>query len=341
MVEGVIKYIIETVLMSHRRSSKLYPMRPEIKTYVADPCRFEILFMDSETISSTALDLGGCQNSLDRASPQVAPIAIEEASVSVGQYRSLVGSCLTRRLFGVDIADVSIRQAITLLDRCIDRVSNKAHAVFFVNTHAFNVSWGNQELHCALQSADCVFGDGTGVRWAVRALYGVRLRDNVNGTDLVQRMLSGLDGRSYRYFLLGNTPERIKRAADEAQRRFPDCELVGYHHGFFDEQDSSEVVDQINCSTADVLLVGMGNPRQEVWITSHLDRLNVPVCMGVGGLFDYWAGKIRRAPGWVRTLGYEWLSILIQQPHKASRYLLGNPLFLSRIVVRKWIQDGE
>ena len=76
----------------------------------------------------------------------------------------------------------------------------------------------------------------------------------------------------------------------------------------------------------------MGNPRQEQWLHEYRRQLDVSLCLGVGGLFHYWAGGLRRAPGWLRHLGDEWLGILLQQPHKARRYLLGNPLFLWRIV---------
>jgi N-acetylglucosaminyldiphosphoundecaprenol N-acetyl-beta-D-mannosaminyltransferase len=80
-----------------------------------------------------------------------------------------------------------------------------------------------------------------------------------------------------------------------------------------------------------LLLVGMGNPLQEQWIDRNLTRLHVPLCMGTGGLFDHWAGNIKRAPRWVRRLGCEWLQLLLQQPHKWRRYLLGNPAFLYRM----------
>ena len=76
----------------------------------------------------------------------------------------------------------------------------------------------------------------------------------------------------------------------------------------------------------------MGNPVQERWIHAHREQLEVPLCLGVGGLFHYWAGDLRRAPAWLRRMGAEWLGILLQQPHKARRYLLGNPLFVARIL---------
>lgn len=92
------------------------------------------------------------------------------------------------------------------------------------------------------------------------------------------------------------------------------------------------MIEKINVARPDLLLVGMGNPRQEYWIHAHKAKLRVPVCIGVGGLFDHWAGNLKRAPLWVRRQGFEWLQILLQQPFKWRRYLVGNPKFLIRIV---------
>jgi N-acetylglucosaminyldiphosphoundecaprenol N-acetyl-beta-D-mannosaminyltransferase len=185
-----------------------------------------------------------------------------------------------------------------------------------------------------LNRAYRVFGDGTGVRWAAR-LRGARMNANLNGTDLVPRLFRETAGRGYRYFLLGATAETIARAAAAAQERFPGWTLAGFHHGFINKRRCREVIEQINEANPHVLLVGMGNPLQEQWIDRHLDSLRVPLCMGTGGLFDHWAGNLRRAPRWVRWLGYEWVQLLLQQPHKWRRYLLGNPRFLWRMMMER------
>ena len=115
----------------------------------------------------------------------------------------------------------------------------------------------------------------------------------------------------------------------EARRLFPGWEQAGHHHGYLTTPELNEAaIAQINASRSDLLLVGMGNPLQENWIHRHRDRLQVRLAMGTGGLFTYWSGDLTRAPAWVRRLGYEWAHILVSQPHKARRYILGNPLFL-------------
>lgn len=240
-------------------------------------------------------------------------------------------------MLGVRVRDITMEEVLELLERLIQEHPNRAHSIFFVNTHTLNTAATDPDYRVLLSRADHVFGDGTGVRWAARFLHGVKLRDNINGTDLVPRLFRDLGGKGYRYFMLGNTTERIELAADYARTHFPGWTLAGYHHGFLQLGDHTRIVRQINDSHAHMLLVGMGNPKQEQWISQHLSELRVPLCLGVGGLFDYWAGEIERAPAWVRRCGSEWVYLLLQQPHKARRYLLGNPLFLIRLAKSKWL----
>jgi N-acetylglucosaminyldiphosphoundecaprenol N-acetyl-beta-D-mannosaminyltransferase len=181
--------------------------------------------------------------------------------------------------------------------------------------------------------ADYVFADGTGVRWAAK-LQGVRVLENINGTDFVPGWFEKTAGRGHSYFLLGADFKTIELAADHAKRNFNGWKQAGFHHGYLnDEAATAGAIACINAVEPDVLLVGMGNPLQERWILQHLPKLNVSVCLGIGGLFDFWAGNVSRAPGWLRSAGHEWLWRLYQQPgQKLRRYVLGNPLFLARIL---------
>jgi N-acetylglucosaminyldiphosphoundecaprenol N-acetyl-beta-D-mannosaminyltransferase len=233
-------------------------------------------------------------------------------------------------ILGVEIADLTQVEAMNLMEELITQPRRRSHSVFIVNAHTLNLATDDAEYRRVLNSAYRVFGDGTGVRWAAR-YRGERLKDNLVGTDLIPRFFRDTTGRGYRYFLLGANEDTIGRAAAKARESFPGWEQAGFHHGYVHGRDA-EVIQQINASGADMLLVGMGNPLQERWIARYLDELNVPVCVGVGGLFDHWAGNIKRAPRWVRYLGYEWLQLLLQQPHKWQRYLVGNPKFLARMI---------
>lgn len=239
------------------------------------------------------------------------------------------------RVLGVPVVDATMQETLALVEDLIERPDSHARSICFVNAHTLNVVSRDAEAREALRAADWVFGDGTGVRWAVRHLHGVRLRDNVNGTDFVPLLLSSFAGRGYRYYLLGGRPEMVAAAAEGARRRFPEWQLAGHHHGYVGGSLSERVIDDINDKRPDVLLVGMGNPTQEKWIRAHRDRLCVPLCIGVGGLMAYWSGDLTRAPAWLRRCGFEWIHLMLRQPRKLGRYLFGNPHFLLRVAAAR------
>ncbi len=244
-----------------------------------------------------------------------------------------------RSIFGVPVVDTGMREALEI---CVDAMTTQAarsRSLFFVNAHTLNLAFADPAYRAVLRDSDWVFGDGTGVRWAVRFLHGVRLRDNVNGTDLAPALL-GRD-LGLRYYLLGASADAIERAAAHARVTFPSWELVGHHHGYVEIDASDAVVDKINASRPHLLLVGMGNPKQERWIHAQRERLRVPLCMGIGGLLDYWAGDLVRAPAWLRRIGFEWLHLLLAQPRKFRRYVFGNPLFLLRLARVKILGESR
>jgi len=231
------------------------------------------------------------------------------------------------KILGVRIDDLSVGDCLQNLEHLLSNDTIQASSIFFVNAHTLNTASSNPQYNNLLNSATHVFGDGTGIRWAAR-LRGTRLRANLNGSDLVPALLEKT--RGYRCFLLGGTPELIERAAETVRRNYPGWEIAGVHHGFSDDDDA--VIATINAARPHLLLVGMGNPLQEQWIHRNLGRLDVRLCIGVGGLFHYWSGDLRRARPWIRRIGFEWVEIMLQQPHKCRRYLFGNPLFLYRMV---------
>jgi N-acetylglucosaminyldiphosphoundecaprenol N-acetyl-beta-D-mannosaminyltransferase len=236
-------------------------------------------------------------------------------------------------VLGVGISNCSRTEAIELLDRLLRSNAKCAHRIFIANAHTLNLAAEDCRYLKVLNGAYRVFGDGTGARWAAR-LQGVRLKDNLVGTDLIPALFRATAGRGFRYFLLGSDEATISRAAVTCVSANPGWDLAGFHHGYFGDAELPAVIGKINASNAHLLLVGMGNPLQERWIHDHRHALDVAVCIGVGGLFDHWAGNLRRAPAWIRRYGFEWLQILFQQPRKKwRRYVIGNPKFLVRVAL--------
>ena len=239
-------------------------------------------------------------------------------------------------VLGVHVANMTYPQAIDVLEGIIARPAGATRSLYFVNAHTLNVACDQPEYRQLLNHGDLVFGDGTGVRWGAR-LQGVRLKSNLNGTDLMPELFQATAGRGYSYYLFGATKDTIGRAAEFAKRTFGGWRQAGFHDGYVKPADMPAMIERINAAAPDLLLVGMGNPLQERWIHYHARQLRVPLAVGVGGLFDHWGGNLKRAPAWVRRWGCEWLQLLLQQPHKLGRYALGNPKFVARIAYERFV----
>lgn len=235
-------------------------------------------------------------------------------------------------ILGVRIANLSEHEAVNLIEGLLQTRAVCTRAIYIANAHTLNLASESRAYRDVLNGGYRVFADGRGARWAAR-IAGVRLKANLVGTDLVPALFQATAGRGYRYFLLGANSRTIERAAEACKRMHPGWIRAGFHHGYVSgDAETTALIDRINAERPHLLLVGMGNPLQEFWIHQHGHSLRVPVSIGVGGLFDHWAGNLKRAPQWVRDQGFEWFQILLQQPHKWRRYLIGNPKFLMRVL---------
>src|SRR5690606_1181318 len=140
-----------------------------------------------------------------------------------------------------------------------------------------------------------LFNDGIGVDIASWLLFGRRFPENLNGTDFVPRYLRGTP-HSLRIFLLGARPGVAERAARALAREMPQHSCVGCRNGYMEPDEGQDVIDEIRRARADVLLVAMGNLKQEVWLADHFAATGCILGFGVGGLFDFVAGVVPRAP---------------------------------------------
>jgi N-acetylglucosaminyldiphosphoundecaprenol N-acetyl-beta-D-mannosaminyltransferase len=201
----------------------------------------------------------------------------------------------------------------------------------FVNPDCLNIAWKDADYREALLTAERVIPDGIGIHIGCRML-GQALRENVNGTDMFPLLCEAAAAAGRSLYLLGARPGIAAATAENMQKRFPELKVVGVRDGYFSEAEESAVIDDVNRSGAEILLVAFGAPRQDLWLRRQRARLVPGVCMGVGGLFDFYSGRIERAPVWMREIGMEWLYRLMQEPGRMwRRYVIGNPLFLFRV----------
>lgn len=211
----------------------------------------------------------------------------------------------------------------------------------FVNADCLNKSSQNEAYHQSLKQSTRVFADGIGVRLACLS-KGHPLRDNLNGTDMFPRLCQLAAEQQLSIYLLGGEDGIAATTAKNMRQRFPKLNVAGTHNGYFDmKKDSDEnsaVVDDINQSNADILLVALGAPLQERWLEDNKPQLTCSVGIGVGGLFDFYSNRIKRAPTWLRQMGMEWSYRLLQEPSRMwQRYIIGNPVFILRV----WRENSQ
>jgi exopolysaccharide biosynthesis WecB/TagA/CpsF family protein len=185
-----------------------------------------------------------------------------------------------------------------------------------------------------------LLNDGIGVDLASRFLSGEPFPDNLNGTDLVPDILANI-GIPLRVFLLGATESHVQLAKDHIETAYPMHQVVGVRDGYFDLSESARICEEINKVDPDLLLVGMGNPRQEKFIVENRALLNATVAIGVGALFDFLSGSVVRAPKFVQAIGMEWLFRLLQEPRRLfRRYIVGIPRFFVAVAKLKFDQPN-
>jgi N-acetylglucosaminyldiphosphoundecaprenol N-acetyl-beta-D-mannosaminyltransferase len=237
----------------------------------------------------------------------------------------------TVAVFDVAFENVTMREAVTRIEADLDS-ANTVRSIFYVNADCLNKCYRDEVYRSLLKESDYVLPDGIGINLACRML-GSALKENVNGTDMLPFLCEMAKRRGLKFFLLGGKPGVADKMAAMMTESY-EVEVAGVQHGYFDHQnESDDVVDLINESGADILLVAFGAPLQEKWISTHKQRLTVGTAFGVGGLFDFYSGNTRRAPRWLRELGLEWVYRIIQEPGRMwQRYVIGNPLFLIRVM---------
>jgi exopolysaccharide biosynthesis WecB/TagA/CpsF family protein len=216
-----------------------------------------------------------------------------------------------------------------------DQYFPPAHTCF-VNANNFNLAVEKPKYLQALRHAELVLPDGIGVKIALR-MAGGHLRKNLNGTDLLPFLIELLISNSWPLYLLGADSQTLKKAISNLQSQYPDLNICGSHDGFFKEENEEALCKDIVDTGTFVLIVGMGTPRQELWVERNQNRLPIPMVLTMGGLIDFIGEKNKRAPGWMRQAGLEWIFRILQEPRRMwKRYIIGNPVFLWR--TRQWIK---
>jgi len=219
------------------------------------------------------------------------------------------------RVLGVRVDCLDMGAALEQIERLVEDGGH--HLVATVNPEFVMSAQKDSEFARVLESADMCLPDGVGVVWAARR-QGCRISEPVPGVDLIPPLAAMCARRGFRLFLLGAQPGVAADLAARLRGEHPGLQVES-HPGSVDKSSDTETLELIRAHQTQVLLVAFGAPRQELWIDRLKDRLNVSVAVGVGGAFDYLAGRVTRAPAWMRRARLEWLHRLVRQPWRARR----------------------
>ncbi len=216
-------------------------------------------------------------------------------------------------ILGVEFYPITLSGAARTVEWMLSRNDGVTRMVVTANPIMVMNAQRDPEFMTILKSADLIVPDGVGILWAARRL-GASLPQRVTGVDMVEALL----GRKQplKVFLLGGKPGVSDRAEDAIHRQYPGVEVVGIHHGYYESSQESAVVKGIRESRPDLLLVGMGSPRQEKLIWRNRSELGARVAIGVGWVLDILSGSASRAPGAFQRLGLEWLYRLVREPRR-------------------------
>ncbi len=248
-----------------------------------------------------------------------------------------------RELFGIRIDALEMDQAIFRLLEWAREPADRCRYVVTPNVDHTVLLRDNELLQSAYDEADLVLADGHPIVWASR-LLGQPVPERVPGSDLVPRLFSAVEpNRELRVFLLGAAPGVARRAARNMAETWPQVKTVGVYSpppGFENSEDECELIlGRIALCRPDVLIVGLGAPKQECWVYRHRTQIRASVALCVGATIDFLAGEKCRAPLWMQRAGVEWLHRMCSEPRRMVKRYARDAWVFPQLVMQQWMDD--
>ena len=233
------------------------------------------------------------------------------------------------KILDVPVHPLTMQEAVSALE---ESIANGEQA-FVVTANAEIIMMCQQDAEykkIVSQDAQLVLADGAGAVWAGRHL-GYKVPERVAGFDLYCNLLKEAAVKGYKAYFFGGSPGIAEAAKAKSEELYPGVQVVGCRNGYFQEEESQAIIEEINASGADMLFAALGAPKQEKWLVRYHDQLNPKVLMGIGGSFDVFAGKMERAPKWMQDASLEWLFRLYKQPSRFMR-MMALPKFVLKVI---------
>ncbi len=234
---------------------------------------------------------------------------------------------------GLPIAKIDLEGLFQYVGDIVRAESSRGampRTIAYANAHSCILFHDHPDYREALLAVDVVYTDGNGPRFAAW-LAGKYLPPRMTGADWFDEFCAMCAAEGFSLYFLGAEPSVAARASEVMSGRHPGLVIQGVHHGYFSQEEELEILGSIRKLSPDIVVLGMGSPRQEIWMTEKKRDLPVPVIWAAGGVFDYASGRTRRVPLWIRKLALEWLGRMFINPRRLGpRYMRDIPLFVSR-----------
>lgn len=233
------------------------------------------------------------------------------------------------KILDVPVHPLTMGEAVSVLEESI----TSGEQAFVVTANAEIIMMCQEDAgykKIVSHDAQLVLPDGAGAVWAGRHL-GYKVPERVAGFDLYCQLLDKAAQKGYKAFFFGGSPGIAEAAKAKSEELYPGVQVVGCRNGYFKEEESQAIIDEINASGADMLFAALGAPKQEKWLVRYREQLKPKILMGIGGSFDVFAGKMERAPKWMQDASLEWLFRLYKQPSRFMR-MMALPKFVLKVV---------
>lgn len=238
-------------------------------------------------------------------------------------------------ILGVGISPVSLRETIRQIDDWIE--NDDRQYINLCTVHTIMECRKDPDLRRIVNQSGLSVPDGMPLVWLCK-FFGAKRVSRVYGPDLMEALCSHSVFRGYSHFFYGGSSGVAEELSSGMRRYFPELKIAGNYSPPFRESGQMEepsILGWINCMEPQIIWVGLGTPKQDVWIAQHRPFLQAPVLIAVGAAFDFHTNRIPKAPLWMQRSGLEWFFRLIQEPRRlAFRYLVYNPLFIVHLFLQ-------
>lgn len=245
----------------------------------------------------------------------------------------------TITILGVPIDRITRDEAGTITENLIKESNKSCKMIFAPNVEFIMYAQKDKEFAKILKQSSLSTPDSVGIMIGAK-LQKKSFKERIPGQSYFRKIIELSNEKGYSIYLLGGKPGIAEITKENLKKLFPNVNIVGIHHGYFDKNEEKEVIKEINTLQPNVLFVALGAPKQEKWIYEHRNELKVDVAAGQGGTYDYEAGRIKRAPVFIQKLGIEWLWRLCREPSRIKRQLV-LPVYLFKVLFAKDKTKGK